>query len=108
MAGYNNSILFGFIIPVIYHLWVLKSGENSDYDITNRKERHKPYIVMILSSFLSLFIILSLVNAPRFLVVIIIASATQITIMFVINLYWKISGHTAAIASFSGMLCILG
>lgn len=101
------QFLFSLFIPFAYHLWILKTGKVSDFDITIRIERYKPYIVMIGSSLLSLLALI-LLKAPSLLIVISAACTIQISIMFLINFYWKISGHTSTVASFAALLCIIG
>ena len=101
------QFLLSLCIPFAYHLWNLKNGKISDFDVTIRIERYKPYIVMIGSSLLSLLVLI-LLNAPSLLIVISAACTIQISIMFLINFYWKISGHTSTIASYAALLCIVG
>jgi membrane-associated phospholipid phosphatase len=96
-------ILIVDAIPTLYVVWLLKRGEIDNFHIPNREKRHKPYLVIIGSNILGV-IVLILGKAPFLLIAFGLIGIAQSTLLFLINRYWKISGHTTAIAGLSVFL----
>lgn len=100
------AAVFVFIvvaIPTLYVVWLLKRGEIDNFHIPNREKRHKPYIVIIASNILGV-VVLILGRAPFLLIAFGMIGIVQSTLLFLINRYWKISGHTTAITGLSVFL----
>lgn len=96
-------VLIVVAIPTLYVVWLLKRGEIDTFHIPNREKRHKPYLVIIGSNILGV-IVLILGKAPFLLIAFGLIGIVQSTLLFLINRYWKISGHTTAISGLSVFL----
>jgi membrane-associated phospholipid phosphatase len=96
-------VLIVVAIPTLYVVWLLKRGEIDSFHIPNREKRHKPYIVIIASNILGV-IVLILGKAPFLLIAFGLIGIVQSALLFLINRYWKISGHTTAISGLSVFL----
>jgi hypothetical protein len=93
-------ILIVDAIPTLYVVWLLKRGEIEHFHIPNREKRHKPYLVIIGSNILGV-IVMVFGKAPFLLIAFGLIGIAQSMLLFLINRYWKISGHTTAITGLS-------
>jgi membrane-associated phospholipid phosphatase len=93
-------------IPLIFILWQLYKGRISDFDIYVRQQRNATYLVTIAMT-TSLVIGMLFGNAPRLLLALMVASMLQMVIMYVVNLFWKISAHAAGVAGFASVCTTL-
>lgn len=80
-------------IPLGYLLWKLKTGEIHDWEITKRKERIKPFLVMLGSLLIDVIIVYFLNN--QFLLNFTVFLFFWMLGFLGITLYWKISGHSS-------------
>lgn len=94
---------FTILVPTLlihgyrkYHGW-------STIEIGQKERRMIPYIVAILSYFVCYYL-MSLMRIPRFMANILVASLMIQVVCAIINVWWKISTHTAAIGGFAGAL----
>lgn len=92
-------LLFG--IPLAFFVWKLKTHQVSNWDISNRKERIVPLIVLL--GFLLLDIIIVSLFDNVLLLNLFILYFLWVFGFFVITLVWKISGHTG-ITTLAAML----
>jgi hypothetical protein len=88
------------LLPTLYVVLLLKQGKIENFHIPNRENRTKPYLVIIGSNLLGV-ILMSMLDAPFLLVAFAVMGVTQSTLLFLINRYWKISGHATAISGLS-------
>ncbi|MFN2145876.1 MAG: hypothetical protein ACK2T7_11040 [Anaerolineales bacterium] len=88
------------LVPTLYVVLLLKQGKIDNFHIPNRENRKKPYLVIIGSNLLGV-ILMALMGAPFLLVAFGVMGVTQSTLLFLINTYWKISGHATAISGLS-------
>ncbi len=88
------------LVPTLYVVLLLKQGKIENFHIPNRENRKKPYLVIIGSNLLGV-ILMALMGAPFLLVAFGVMGVTQSTLLFLINMYWKISGHATAISGLS-------
>jgi membrane-associated phospholipid phosphatase len=93
-------------LPTLYVFWLVKRKMVSDFHIPIRRQRIRPMIFMLGSSLVSVFF-LSLLHPPRFLMMLALAAMAQLSVIFLITLKWKISGHTAAVSTFSALCWFL-
>ncbi len=100
------QLLISVLIPVAFITWLLARKKITDFDIYIRSQRIKPYLVIITCSAISLTI-MWMIAAPKLVIALSTAGLTQATIMFLVNLRWKISGHAAGMASFTTLLWYL-
>lgn len=101
-----TNIIVGILLPVVFVLWLQHRGIISDFEIYYRKQRTLPYLFMIGCSFAAL-LAMCLGSAPRLYCVLVATGLVQTVLMFIVNLRWKISGHTAAMASFTVVASLL-
>ncbi len=95
-------ILVGIGLPTLYVFWLVKKKMVSDFHIPIRSQRIRPMIFMLVTTVISLFLLIGL-HTPRFLMILSLAAFGQLIIIFVITLKWKISGHAAAVSTFSAL-----
>lgn len=93
-------------LPTLYVFWLVKRKMVSDFHIPIRRQRIRPMIFMLCSSLVSVFL-LSLLHPPRFLMLLGLAALAQLLVIFLITLKWKISGHAAAVSTFSALCWFL-
>jgi membrane-associated phospholipid phosphatase len=95
--------LFGIILPPAALLfWAVKTKHISDWDISRRAERIKPFIVLSLFILIDYFLIGFIGN--KILIQEFITIVVWFSGFFLITLFWKISGHTAAISLLIGLI----
>ena len=87
------------LAPSVYMLWLRKQGSLSDLNMTRREERTRP-MLLTLGSAAAALVVLRLGAAPQMLLVISSAAVLQLLFVFPVTLRWKISFHTAVVASF--------
>ncbi len=97
------AVIFVFLVvavPTLYVVWLLKRGKIETFHIPKRESRVKPYLVIIASNLLGALLML-IAKAPFLLIAFAVVGVVQSTLLFLVNMYWKISGHTTAISGLS-------
>lgn len=92
--------IFAGILPILLVLFLLKkrsNGKKIDMDIPERTDRHYPLILVILSYIVGTIVLYAL-NAPAITTVLMFCYFSNTLILFLINLYWKISIHAMGVA----------
>jgi membrane-associated phospholipid phosphatase len=84
--------------PTLFYLVRLRQGAYGDEDISVRQQRNELYLVGFLWS-LVVTIALTLIGAPRAILAVMLVALAMGLIGGVINLFWKISVHSASIAA---------
>ena len=92
--------LIVLVFPVSYIFYLVATNQVTDFHLRVRKERFKPYIVMITCALIGTAY-LAFVKAPYILIAMGIFGILLIALMAMITIKWKISGHSATIASLS-------
>jgi hypothetical protein len=87
-------------VPTLYVVWLLKRGKIETFHIPNRENRRGPYKVIIGSNMLGVLLMFA-AGAPFLLTAFGIVGVVQSTLLYFVNMYWKISGHTTAISGLS-------
>lgn len=83
-----------------YHGW-------APFELGSRERRMMPYVASILCYF-TCYYVMALLHVPQLMGSIVVAAlATQVTCA-IINMWWKISVHMAAIGAMSGALVAFG
>lgn len=103
LAGWLWIFLYigvAVLFPVLYVAWLLHTNQITDFHIKLRHQRFRPMLVMVASSLLAWGIML-VGSAPTLLQIIAIMGTVLITILLLITLRWKISGHTTAVTVFT-------
>ena len=101
--AWRYAVLFVILvvaIPTSYVVWLLRRGKIETFHIPNRENRKGVYLVIIGSNILGGLVMIAL-KAPFLLLAFGIMGVMQSTLLFLVNIYWKISGHTTAISGLS-------
>ncbi len=98
---FSIVLVFTCIIPAfsIFLLYKIKYIESMR--VEKREQRYPIYIISIVSYLVCLYILWK-VNLPHWIMLISICSFFTIFVMAIINIWWKISIHAAAIGCFTG------
>lgn len=97
------ALIFVFtaiIVPTLYVVWMLRVGKIESFHMPNRESRIPLYLLMITSN-LVVVIAMFFGKAPFYLMAFGMVGLVQSILLFLVNLYWKISGHTTAISGLS-------
>ncbi len=89
------------IIPGLFILLLRYSGSVSDLEVTDRRERVLPFLVMIFSIMVYVFFVRR-VQVPFWLIGILVGVAFSLLVALLINFYWKISIHGLGIGGLLG------
>ncbi len=73
------------------------------YEMGIKERRMVPYIISIMSYFLCYYL-MNMLHIPHFMSSILVAALAIQVVCAIINLFWKISTHTAAIGGVTGAL----
>ncbi len=92
------TIGLALVVPMGYIAWLVARGEVSDYDLRIRAQRPRPYLMTTACGAAS-WLLLTLGSAPPLLTLLAGTLAVQAAVLMLITLTWKISLHTAAMAS---------
>jgi len=105
LAVTMNVYLFTILFPTLiirfyrnYHGWKL-------FELGQRERRMVPYIVTIVSYF-TCYYIMNFFRIPHFISTILIIAIAIQTICAFINVWWKISTHSAAVGAMTGTLIV--
>lgn len=93
------TVVFSIAMPALFILWSLRRGKITDYDVYIRQQRVGPYLFTIGCGVATVGAMLVL-RAPQYLVLLSSASLAQTFFLFLVNLRWKISAHSAGMAGF--------
>lgn len=97
------AYLFTILLPtVMIHLYRRYQGWNL-IELGHRERRMVPYMISIISYFTCIYMMERL-HMPHFMSSIIIAALLVQIVCALINVWWKISTHTAAIGGVAGAL----
>lgn len=106
--GYKLHILlsvylFTILFPsILIHLYRRCQGWTSK-ELGKKERRIVPYIISIVSYF-GCFFLMEYKNTPRVMSIILVAALMIQMVCALINVWWKISTHTAAIGGVAGAL----
>jgi membrane-associated phospholipid phosphatase len=90
--------LLQVVPPTIFFTIRLKQGAYSDEDISQRHQRNELYIFGLLTVLVGIAV-LALMDAPRIFVALLISAAVINVLCWLVNLFWKISIHSASMGS---------
>lgn len=97
--------LFTILLPsLLIHLYRRFQGWTSK-ELGRKERRIVPYIISILCYF-GCFFLMEYRNTPRVISIILVAALVIQMICALINVWWKISTHTAAIGGVAGGLVV--
>jgi hypothetical protein len=93
-----TCVAFGTMIPLVMMIQLTKRGLISDFNVSLRQERARPFVGAAIS-YLAGSGILWLLRAPTIIVALMLCYAGNTLIMLLITLRWKISVHARLIAA---------
>lgn len=108
LAGLGWAALAAFFSAVIPYgiIWLgVRRGHLTDHHIGKREQRRKPLLLGLVSVLVGLTLLI-LLGAPRPLIAMIVVIFGVVLIIAVVNLFWKLSGHTAVAAGCASVLVI--
>jgi membrane-associated phospholipid phosphatase len=97
----TSIITCGLPIVAIVTLYLLKVI--SSPGLNNRKERHVPYVLTIMC-YLACAWYLFAIHSPQWMWMFMVAGAATAIVSCVVNIWWKISAHSAAMGGLIAML----
>lgn len=105
---YKLSVLgFVYLCTVLLPAWLIRLYRKyqgwSLIELGSRERRAVPYVIAIVC-YLLCYYIMNLLHIPHFMSSIIVAALTIQVVCAFVNLFWKISTHTAAIGGVAGAL----
>lgn len=100
----GNYILFVCVVPVLYIIWLVKSGQVTDIHLKLRSQRLRPFVVSIAGASLAV-ITLRLMGASDVMMLFALFTLIQLVVIAAITLTWQISVHAMSI---SGAAIALG
>lgn len=111
-AGFPGTIgygalaaLFVCVLPLLVLLGLVRLGKVTDHHVSNRKQR-APVLLMALGFVAAGLVVLQAANAPRSVMVMVLAIIAGIVVLAAVSPVWKISGHAAAVSS-AAVICVL-
>lgn len=97
---YRYAILYFLVavpLPVLYIVWMLRTGRATDFHLPDRKDRFVPFAVATAAAVAGV-VLLYLLGAPAAFLAPVVTALVQTLLLFVITLAWQISIHTASTA----------
>lgn len=91
------------LLPMLVIFGLMKSGLVSDPDITKRTERLVPYMVVVFCYLVCGFFFYK-ANAPMWICMFFVGAAVATLINIIVNRWWKISAHGAAMGGLTALL----
>lgn len=100
------TAIFGFIIPIVYFIALLKKGKVVNEDAVIKEERTKPFVTGI---FIVLFglVFLTLFTSNSVIIAFWICYLMNAIIITIINKFWKISAHSMGASTPLALIVIL-
>ena len=99
--------LFTILLPtILIHLY-RRYNDWTLIELGHRERRMVPYVISILCYFFCIYV-MDMLHIPHFMQTILLAALLIQVICALINVWWKISTHTAAIGGVAGALFVFG
>ena len=93
----GTCVTFGTMVPLVMMLQLTKSGVISDFNVSERKERTRPFLGAA-ASYLAGGGVLLFMKAPIIIIALMFCYAGNTVIMLFITFRWKISVHASGVA----------
>lgn len=100
----GGTAFFTFILPLLVLLILRRSGQITDLDVSNRKERLVPFVYTLVSVCFWCAFLKYVMHMPVFLYWTAIASALALVVAMLITWRWKISAHLTSMGGATGMV----
>ena len=95
--------MFTCVIPALFLFLLYKANYIDSLSVEKRGQRHILYIVSIISYLLCIYLFWK-IRMPVWVILMSLCITAIMLAMFIINFFWKISIHAAAIGGFTGGL----
>ena len=99
--GLAWGVVYGLLValaPILFVLYLLRSGRIAELHMTSTNERHLPYLVSMVCAGVMLLLSKQF-HAPELLVCLAWFNLIELAALGIINIYWLISIHATAISS---------
>jgi membrane-associated phospholipid phosphatase len=99
LEGLAWAVFYGLLVslaPILVVLYLLRTGRIKELHMTDRGERHIPYVTAASSALLA-FAIITLLNGPELLRCLALLNAINLTALGLINTRYLISIHATGI-----------
>ena len=96
-------VLLFVLAPTTYIFYLMGRGKVTDFHISVREERIRPLSIIFIYSVFSLFLY-SFIGGPGALVTLGYSCLALTGLWILVSLYWKISGHCAAMGALGAMV----
>jgi membrane-associated phospholipid phosphatase len=90
--------VFVSLVPILFVLWLLKSGRVAELHMSDTRERQVPYLVAV-GCAAAVYLLLVLFDGPQLLRCLAIFNMTTLAVLAAINTRWLISFHATAVAA---------
>ena len=97
--GMAWAATYGFfvsLLPILFVLFMLRTGRISELHMSNTRERHLPYVIAIICAGVGL-VLVSWLNGPPTLRCLLIFNIIELSLLAVVNIFWLISIHATGI-----------
>lgn len=103
LPGFLWAAVYGLLVslaPILFVLYLLKTGRIKELHMSNTGERHWPYVVAVLCAALG-YGLINWFDGPELLRCFSLFNVIELTALGLINIFWLISIHaTGAMAAF--------
>ncbi|HWP93015.1 MAG TPA: phosphatase PAP2 family protein [Thermodesulfobacteriota bacterium] len=99
-------LLLSVILPLLYVSWLLRAGKVKSFHLDVREERKRP-LLFLLFNIVLVWAVLIIAGASNVFLMIATAGLVLGALMYLVTLYWKISGHCAAAGGLTALTCML-
>lgn len=101
LAILGGTFLTTALIPGLFILLLIYNGAATDAELTDRKERAVPYLIIIIS-LLSCLYYLHRMRMPFWLIAIVVGGCIALVVALCVNFFWKISAHMLGMGGLLG------
>ena len=110
---FYHLIIIGFVfiytclIPSLLIVWLYKRGKVKSIELNDGADRHIPYLVSIIFTAFLAYFFHQKSNVLYATSVMMAGVSLTLLLVFIINIYWQISIHSAAIGGFVGSIFLI-
>ncbi len=96
-----GTLLSTAVIPGLFILLMIRTGMATDAELSDRRERTIPYLIMITSVLLCIYYQFKM-HMPFWLLAVLMGVGVALLLALCINTFWKISAHGVGIGGLLG------
>lgn len=98
---FGGAFLSTALIPGLFIYLMVKNGAAVDLELSDRRERVVPYLILITSILVCIFFMYKMM-LPFWFLSLLIGACVALLLSLLINFYWKISAHMLGIGGLLG------